>query len=185
MKKLQFKKGDVVIYEGNERVVKQFPYELVLGEIGVLLEPSASDKQRGLSGIAAHIDQLELGATTEPIAAAPVPPPADATQEIKKREAAARAAIKRAFNPADGESDVALFISHHLLELDSAYWQKHFSTTKPDSQRILDSLVLQSHWGGDDELETFDFTLPDDATNYLISVSFDEDGDVSGISMES
>jgi hypothetical protein len=45
--------------------------------------------------------------------------------------------------------------------------------------------VLQSHWGGDDELKTFDFTLPDDATNYLISVRFDEDGDVSGISMES
>ena len=107
------------------------------------------------------------------------------TDEIKKREAAARAAIKKAFDTADEESGVALFISHHLEELDSAYWQKHFSTAKPDAQRILDALVLQSHWGGDDELETFDFTLPDDATNYLISVSFDEDGDVSGISMES
>jgi hypothetical protein len=185
MKKLQFKKGDVVIYQGNERVVKQFPYELVMGEIGVLLEPSAPDKQRGLSGIAAHIDQLGIGATIELMASAQVPPPADDSHEIQKREVAARAAIKRAFNPADEESEVALFVSHHLKELDSAYWQKHFSTAKPDSQSILDSLVLQSHWGGDDELKTFDFTLPDDATNYLISVSFDEDGDVSGISMES
>ena len=107
------------------------------------------------------------------------------TDEIKRRETAARAAIKKAFDPSDEESEVAMFISHHLEELDSAYWQKHFSTAKPDAQRILDALVLQSHWGGDDELETFDFTLPDDATNYLISVSFDEDGDVSGISMES
>jgi hypothetical protein len=183
--KKQFKNGDVVIYEGEERIVKQFPFELVLGDIGVLLEPSASDKLRGLSGIAARIDQLGVGATIEPMATADGPAPADDTQEIKKREAAARAAIKRAFNPADEESEVALFISHHLEELDSAYWQKHFSTSKPDTQRILDSLVLQSHWGGDDELETFDFTLPDDATNYLISVNFDQEGEVADITMES
>jgi Protein of unknown function (DUF2004) len=105
--------------------------------------------------------------------------------EIKRREAAARTAIKKAFDTADEESGVALFISHHLLDIDSTYWKQHFSTETPDPQRILDSLVLQSHWGGDDELETFDFTLPEDVTNYLISVSFDEDGDVSGISMES
>ena len=105
--------------------------------------------------------------------------------EIKKREAPARAAIKKAFDTADEESSVALFISHHLEEIDSAYWKQHFSMETPDPQRILDSLVLQSHWGGDDEIETFDFTLPEDVTNYLISVSFDEDGDVSGISMES
>ena len=107
------------------------------------------------------------------------------TNEIKKRETAARAAIRKAFDPSDGESAVAMFVSHHLEELDSAYWQKHFSTAKPDPQRIIDSLVLRSHWGGDDELETFDFTLPDDATNYLISVSFDDDGEVADITMES
>ena len=185
MKKLRFKKGDVVFYEGKERIVQQFPYTLVLGEIGVLLEPSASDKQRGLSGIAAHIDQLGIEATIEPMAAIPVPALADNTQEIKKREAAARVAIKRAFNPADDESAVALFISHHLQELDSGYWKKHFSSEKPDAQRILDSLVLQSHWGGDDEIDTFDFTLPEDVTNYLISVSFDDVGEVSYITMES
>ena len=48
-------------------------------------------------------------------------------------------------------------------------------------------LVLQSHWGDDDDdgIDHFDFTLPDDITNYLITVSFDENGDVSGIDMES
>jgi hypothetical protein len=107
------------------------------------------------------------------------------TQEIQKCEAAARAAIKKAFNPSDDESAVTLFISHHLQELDSAYWQKHFSTEKPDPQGILDLLVLRSHWGGDDELDTFDFTLPEDVTNYVISVSFDEAGEVSDITMES
>jgi len=106
-------------------------------------------------------------------------------KEIKKREVAARAAIKKAFDPADEESEVTIFISHHLEELDSAYWRKHFSTAKPDPQRILDSLVLQSHWGGDDEIDTFDFTLPDDVTNYLITVSFDDDGEVASIAVES
>ena len=107
------------------------------------------------------------------------------TDEIKRRETAARAAIKRALDTADDESDVTLFISHHLEELDSAYWMKHFSTGKPDRNRILDLLVLQSHWGGEDEIDTFDFTLPEDVTNYLISVSFDDTGEVSDITMES
>lgn len=40
-------------------------------------------------------------------------------------------------------------------------------------------------WGGDNDLDTFDFTLPDDVTQYVISVSFDETGAVEGISMES
>jgi hypothetical protein len=105
--------------------------------------------------------------------------------EIKKREAAAIAAIKKAFGTADDESGATLFVSHHLEEIDSAYWKQHFSTETPDPHRILDSLVLQSHWGGDDEIDTFDFTLPEDVTNYLISVSFDDAGEVSDITMES
>jgi hypothetical protein len=105
--------------------------------------------------------------------------------EIKRREAAARAAIKKAYGTADDEYGATAFVSHHLEELDSAYWKKHFSTETPDPHRILESLVLRSHWGGDDEMDTFDFTLPEDATNYVITVAFDEDGNVSGIEMES
>ena len=85
----------------------------------------------------------------------------------------------------DDEFGATMFVSHHLEELDSAYWKKHFSTEKPDAHRILESPVLRSHWGGDDEIDTFDFTLPADATNYVISVAFDEDGGVSDITMES
>jgi Protein of unknown function (DUF2004) len=76
-------------------------------------------------------------------------------------------------------------VSHHLEELDSSYWKKHLSTETPDPQRILELLELRSHWGGDDEIETFDFTLPEEVTNYVISVKFDESGDVSEITMES
>src|SRR5882672_6603428 len=105
--------------------------------------------------------------------------------EIKKREAAARAAIRKAYGTADDESGATLFVSHHLEELHSAYWKKHLSTETPEPRRVLELLELRSHWGGDDEIDTFDFTLPEDATNYVISVAFDEDGSVSGITMES
>jgi hypothetical protein len=58
MKKARFKQGDIVVYEGKERVVLQFPYELATRGIGVLLEPSAADKQRGLRGVAVSIKDL-------------------------------------------------------------------------------------------------------------------------------
>jgi hypothetical protein len=105
--------------------------------------------------------------------------------EIKRRETSARAAIKRAFGAGDDEAGVSLFVLHHLEEIDADYWKKHFSTDRPDPLRILDALVLRSHWGGHDEINTFDFTLPEEATNYVISVGFDGAGEVSGISMES
>lgn len=105
--------------------------------------------------------------------------------EIKRREAAARAAIKTAFGTAEDEFGATLFVSHHLEELDSSYWKKHLSTETPEPRRVLEMLELHSHWGGDDELDTFDFTLPEEVTNYVISVTFDESGDVSEITMES
>ena len=105
--------------------------------------------------------------------------------EIKRREAAARAAIKKAFGTPEDEFGATMFVSHHLEELDSAYWKEHFSTERPDAHRILEALVLRSHWGGDDELDTFDFTLLGGVTQYVVSVAFDESGEVSGISMES
>jgi len=93
--------------------------------------------------------------------------------------------IKTAYCSANDESDVSLFVSHHLNELDPAYWRKHFSTDRPDPMRILDALVLRSHWGGAEEMENFDFTLPENATNYVICVGFDDKGQASEISMES
>ena len=105
--------------------------------------------------------------------------------EIKRREAAARAAIKKAFWTADDEFGATLFVSHHLEELESSYWKKHLSTETPEPRLILELLELHDHWGEDDELERFDFTLPEDVTNYVICVRFDDAGKVSEITMES
>jgi hypothetical protein len=106
-------------------------------------------------------------------------------EEIQRREAAARAAIKEAFGTPDDEWGATVFVSHHLEEIDSNYWLKHLSTETPEPRRVLDLLVLSSHWGGDDEIEHFDFTLPEDATQYVIAVEFNESGTVSNIVMES
>jgi Protein of unknown function (DUF2004) len=106
-------------------------------------------------------------------------------KEIEKREQAAIAAIRSAFSTEDDEYGVSLFVEHHLEEIEGEYWQKHLDTANPEAVRVLDMLVLQSHWGGDYEIETFDFTLPENVTDYVISVRFDESGHVEDISMES
>jgi hypothetical protein len=106
-------------------------------------------------------------------------------EEVKRREAAARAAIKKAFGTAADEFGATLFVSHHLEELEPSYWKKHLTTETPEPRLVLDLLVLQDHWGEDDELERFDFTLPEEVTNYVVCVRFDDDGEVSQISMES
>ncbi len=114
------------------------------------------------------------------------------TDEIERRRKAAIDAIRRTLGTAVDEHGATLFVSHHLDEIGDAYWLKHCGAARPDAKQVLDILFLQSHWGCDDDeeidddsIDTFDFTLPDDVTNYVISVTFDENGDVSGVSMES
>lgn len=104
------------------------------------------------------------------------------TINIKEREKAAISAIKSAFGSPDQEYGVTMFADHHIDELEPEYWLKHLGTNKPDPRKVLDLLVLREHW---DEDRVFDFTLPEDVTNYVISVQFDEDGEVEDITMES
>jgi len=53
------------------------------------------------------------------------------------------------------------------------------------AQGHLEKLVLRSHWGGAQDIDVFDFTLPHEATNHVISVRFDDNGAVKYISKES
>jgi hypothetical protein len=102
-------------------------------------------------------------------------------KEIARRTTVALAAIKHATEDPDS---VALFASHHLEELDPAYWQQHTGTSQPSRERVLELLELRKHWGGKG-LDVFDFTLPGKVTDYVVSVRFDDDGEVEAISMES
>ncbi|MEN9866543.1 MAG: hypothetical protein RL748_2133 [Pseudomonadota bacterium] len=107
--------------------------------------------------------------------------------EILKREKSALAAIRAAFGTADDEFGATMFVSHHLEEIEADYWKTHLGTEKPEPIRVLDILVLLSHLSDEDEdgIDVFDFTLPDDITNYVLSVHFDDNGEVDDISMES
>lgn len=107
--------------------------------------------------------------------------------EIKKRTKTALDAIKRTFGTEEGEYGATLFISHHLGEIESTYWQKHLGTEHPAPSRVLDLLELESHWSDEEEdgVDIFDFTLPEGITQYVISVRFDEAGQVEDITMES
>ena len=112
--------------------------------------------------------------------------------EIERRHKAAIDAIRRAHGTLADAHGATLFVSHHLNELGDEYWLKHCGVSQPTATQVLDVLVFKKHWGcdendeiDDDGIDTFDFTLPDDVTQYVICVSFNENGDVDGVSMES
>lgn len=104
--------------------------------------------------------------------------------EFERRTNAARAAIRDAHGTAAGEYSIDLFISHHLDELPSTYWLEKLATATPDPAAVMNLLICRSPWGEND-LENFDFTLPGDVTDYVVTVHFGEDGDVDAIEMES
>ena len=101
----------------------------------------------------------------------------------------ALSAIKFAYGTAEDEYGATLFVAHHLEVIDASYWQTLFKVDIPEASQVLDCLVLSPYCVDeedeeDEEIGSLDFTLPDEVTNYLLCVSFD-DGVVSEISMES
>ena len=55
-------------------------------------------------------------------------------------------------------------------------------TSTPSHDQVIDLLVLQVESSDD---ESYDFTLPGDVTNYVISVTFGKNGMIKSIEMES
>ncbi len=90
--------------------------------------------------------------------------------------------IRNAVGTEVGEYSVDEFISHHLEELPSSYWKAKTGFEVPETHQVIDLLILRSKW--DDE-EVYDFTLPDDVTDYVISVKYDNSGVLEDIDMES
>ena len=111
----------------------------------------------------------------------------DTKNEIERRTKVALDAIKQAYGTSGHELGVTGFVTHHIEELPDEYWQEHCGDTNPKPEQVLNVLVLRSHWSeeDDDGIDIFDFTVPGDVTDYVISVSFDENGEVENIVMES
>ncbi len=105
-------------------------------------------------------------------------------KELSRREVAAREAIAAIHGTAGDELGVTLFVSHHLDEVDSAYWRKHTGSDKPEPQQVLDMLELRTD-PEEESMETLDFSLPENVTDYVVCVEFEESGDIVRIAMES
>lgn len=103
---------------------------------------------------------------------------------VEARQKLAMDAIKDAFGTDAGEDSINLFVDHHLEELPQSYWQLHLGSSTPEPSTVICLLKLRSSWGEGD-IENFDFTLPDEVTNYVVSVHFDSGGTIDEISMES
>ena len=114
--------------------------------------------------------------------------PVDASKALINKEVImsnqhkALEAIKKSLGTEAGEYGIDLFVSHHLEELPSSYWLKHLNITIPSSEQVISLLTLREKWEGE---ETYDFTLPGEVTDYVISVSFDDEGNIEDIVMES
>lgn len=106
------------------------------------------------------------------------------SDEVDKRSTLAIDAIRKAYGTEAGEFSTTMFVSHHLEELPQDYWQEHTGTGAPDPAAVLGLLELKSNWG-DEDIENFDFSLPGDVTDYVLSVRFDDTGEIGEISMES
>ena len=104
--------------------------------------------------------------------------------EVEKRAKLALEAIRNAYGTEAGEFSTTMFVGHHLDELQQDYWQEHAGTKAPDPAAVLGLLELKSNWGEGD-IENFDFSLPGDVTDYVLSVRFSDSGEIDEISMES
>lgn len=110
--------------------------------------------------------------------------PARTDVERDRREKAALKAIKKAFGTEDGAESVDLFVQHHMAELPETYWKEHLGTSTPDPAAVLGLLCHRSSWD-DEDGESYDFTLPDEVTQYVLSVHFGRKGKIEGLAMES
>lgn len=104
--------------------------------------------------------------------------------EVERRAKLALDAIQKAYGTGAGEFSTTMFVEHHLEELPQDYWQERIGTASPDPASVLALLELKSNWGESD-IENFDFSLPGDITDYVLSVRFNDSGEIDEVSMES
>jgi len=102
----------------------------------------------------------------------------------------ARDAFKAEFTE-KSEGTVATYLSHHAEELGEKDLLRIFGTADPDDldiDHLLDALQLRRiglYPGSEDYCAVFDYTIDVEATDYILAVEFDNDGEVYGISLDS
>ena len=94
--------------------------------------------------------------------------------------------IEKRFGSPDGEMSVNLFVSHYKEELRADEWKALLGETNPTDKDILKCIVFKDSWDseGDGNVDTYDFSLPNGLTQYVVSLRFDADTIIS-VDMES
>lgn len=92
-----------------------------------------------------------------------------------------RQAIRDVYGTSSDEFGAALFVNHHLEELSENYWLAEFGSCAPSPETIIDGLVAKYRSGGSGY--SVAFTLPENATNYVVCVEVDDRNGAS-VSME-
>jgi hypothetical protein len=102
----------------------------------------------------------------------------------------ARDAFKTEFTEKP-EGTVGTYLSHHAEELGEKDLLRIFGIADPDDldiDHLLDALQLKRiglYPGSEDYSAVFDYTIDEEATDYILAVEFDSDGEVFGVSMDS
>ena len=103
----------------------------------------------------------------------------------------ARDAFKAEFIEKPDEGTVGTYLSHHAEEIGEKDLLKIFGTADPDDldiDHLLDALQLKRiglYPGSEEYSAVFDYTIDEQATDYVLAVEFNGDGEVAGISMDS
>src|ERR1044071_7897205 len=102
-----------------------------------------------------------------------------------------RDAFRAEFAEKPEDGSVGIYLSHHAEELGEKDLLRIFGIADPDEldiDHLLDALQLQRiglYPGADGYTAVFDYSLDAEATDYILAVEFDGDGEVYGISMDS
>jgi hypothetical protein len=134
-----------------------------------------------------HVVSLVMTSQEAP-SAAQLDAAADFARDIARFDALARAAL--AADVAD-DGPVTLYIEHHLSTLSPEALDSAFGTKKPaeiSRTRFLGGMFLHRvglYPESRAALAVFDFTLSGGVTDYVLCVSFDADGAVTSVDMES
>jgi hypothetical protein len=154
---------------------------------GSLSEISGEARWERAADLVGRVVQLEMTCETH-VTPTQLDVAATFARGLVDFDAASRAALWR--EQGDG-SAVRLYIDHHLSELRGQTLQALFATTRASeitSALFLSRMVLQRvalHPGDETRTALFEYTLDQDATNYLLVVSFDAAGEVTSIEVES
>ncbi len=109
--------------------------------------------------------------------------------DVARFDDLSREALRQEHDKPEGTVDT--YLSHHAEELGEKELASIFGVEDPDEltiDHLLDALRLKRiglYPGSEDYVAVFDYTIDEEATDYLLAVEFDRDGEVYGISMDS